>query len=164
MPKSNKSTGPFEIKFGEDDARTYMVFVQTADAVLKYSEAMLNKAGLSTIKYMVLQLLQSHGGTLTPSEIARMTLREKHNITTLIRRMKKDRLIKIGSNKADRRSIQITITDKGRQALVDTAPTGRGIVKQVMSSIPSSTLGVLEESLKTMRQNGVDGLVKGSKR
>ncbi len=163
MAKEKKFTGLFEVNLQETDARVFLLFVQTAEAVLKYSEAVLNRAGLSLVKLMVLQLLQTHGGTLTPTEIARFTLREKHNITTLIRRMKKDRLIKIQSNKKDRRSIQITITENGKQAITDSLPAARNIVKQIMSSIPNSSVTALEEPLKILRKNAYDGLVKDSK-
>jgi DNA-binding MarR family transcriptional regulator len=160
MANSNKDEGLYQVNLPEIDARTFLLFVQTADAVLKYSEAVLTKAGLSLIKHMVLQLLQSHGGTLTQSEIARLTLREKHNITTLVRRLKRDRLIEVKKNITDKRSFNVIITQKGKQALLDTAPASRVIVKQVMSSIPDSSAAALERSLKRLRENAHDGLLQ----
>ena len=52
--------------------------MQTVDAVLKYADARFYKAGLSKIKFMVLHILASNGGTMTSSEIAHRTLRERH--------------------------------------------------------------------------------------
>ena len=163
MEKKSNARGLFEVNLPESEARTFLLFVQTADAVLKYSEAELNKAGLSLIKHMVLQLLEAHGGTLTPSQIAHLVLREKHNITTLIRRMERDRLIKIRADAKDRRSVHVTITKKGKQAIIDTAPVSRNIVKTVMASFPDSSTAFLEKSLKTLRQNAYDSLVEGQK-
>ena len=38
--------------------RTFILFVQTADAVRKYADSLLyHKAGLSVIKFMILQIL-----------------------------------------------------------------------------------------------------------
>lgn len=63
--------------------RTFILFVQTADMVLKYANAhFYRKNSLSTIKFVVLQILSVNGGTMTPSEIAEWTSRERHNITT----------------------------------------------------------------------------------
>ena len=36
-----------EVNLPENDARVYLLFVQTADAVLKYSESVFTRAGLS---------------------------------------------------------------------------------------------------------------------
>ena len=148
----------FGANINEIDAGTFGLFIQTADAVLKYSEAVLNKAGLSLIKLRVLQLLQLHGGTLRPSEIATLTLRERHNITTLMRRLEKSRLIKSKPSRKDKRSINVTITEKGRQAIEDASPAARKIVKQIMSSFPDSQAAVLEELLKILKQNALGGL------
>ena len=164
MVSKKKDTGLFEVNLKEPSATIFLLFIQTADAVQKYSEAILTKAGLSIIKMMVLQLLDAHGGSLTPSEIARLVLREKHNITTLIRRMQKDRLIKIKADTKDRRSINVIITKKGQQALINITPVARTIVKTLMSSIPDSAAAGMEEPLKTLRQNAYQGLVKGAKR
>jgi DNA-binding MarR family transcriptional regulator len=158
MAKNDKEIEPFEVNLKENDARVFLLFIQTAEATLKYSEAALNRAGLSLVKLMVLRLLEAHGGTLTPSVIARLTLREKHDITTLIRRMQKGELIKVSASTKDRRSIHITITDKGRQAITDTTPTALNVMKQAMSSIPDSSSNVLEETLRTLRQNVCSGL------
>lgn len=152
-----------EVNLPDIDSRTFLIFVQTADAVLKYSEAVFTRAGLSLIKHMVLELLISHGGTLTPSEIALLTLREKHNITTLMRRLKRDKLIVVRPNTKDRRSFNVTITDKGRQAIVGTAPAARKIVKQVMAAIPDSSAVVLERLLKRLKNNALEGLSQPDK-
>ena len=68
--------------------RTFMLFAQTADAVKKYADAVLYKVGLPSTKLAVLRVLASNGGTMTPSAIARWTLREPNNITTFADRMK----------------------------------------------------------------------------
>ena len=158
MTTRTRDTKLYEAKHGEIDSRTFILFIQTADAVLKYADKALNKAGLSLIKQMVLQLLQAHGGTLTPSEIASLTLRERHDITTLLQRLDKSKLIELRINPTDRRSKYVTITDKGKQALKFSAPTSRSIVKQVMSSIPDSKTEVLKELLTTLRLNAYNGL------
>jgi len=69
--------------------RTFILFVQTADVVLKYANNhFYRKEGLSVIKVIVLRVLAASGGTMTPSEIAEWTFRERHDITTLVERLK----------------------------------------------------------------------------
>jgi DNA-binding MarR family transcriptional regulator len=122
MAKGVNDTGLYEVDLKEIDARVFLKFVQAGEAVLKYADAVLVRADLSLVKLMALQLLEVHGGTLTPSAIARLTLREKHNITTLIRRLRRDGLITMDPSETDKRSIRVTITDKGRKAVAAATP------------------------------------------
>ena len=149
------------ITIHHDDAflRTLILFVQTADAVLKYSDAhFYKKARLSSIKYTTLRILAFNGGTMTPSEIALWTLREKHNITTLIDRLERDELIRTESNPKDRRSIYVILTDKGQKLLEQVMPVARDIVNQVMSSTSENDVAKLEKLLEVLRQNAHAGL------
>ena len=144
--------------------RTFIPFVQTCDAVSKYGSTRLYRENsLSTIKYMVLHILDANGGTMTPSEIAQWTFRECHDITTLLKRLERDELIKTGHNEKDRRFVDVTLTDKGRTALSEATPTARGIINQVMKSISESDAVVLERLVNTMRQNVHDGLERALK-
>ncbi len=144
--------------------RTFILFAQTCDTVSKYGNTRLYRENsLSTIKYMVLQILASNGGTMTPSEIAEWTFRERHNITTLLNRLERDELIKTDRNEKDRRFVNVTITDKGRTALSQATRTARDIINQVMQSISESDAAVLEQLVKTLRQNARDGLERAMK-
>jgi DNA-binding MarR family transcriptional regulator len=161
--KKQYAGGPYDLFLKNPSQRTFILFVQTADAVLKYGDAVLFEAGLSLVKHMLLQLLEAHGGSLTPTEISRMTLREKHDITTLIRRLERDGLIETSRDQTDRRSINVMITEKGRQAIKDTGPVARRVVRDIMSSIPNSTAVELEKTLKILRSNACDSLDKRKK-
>ena len=143
---------------------TFILFVQTADAVLKYADAYFyRKARLSIIKFVALQGLSTSGGTMTLTEIARWTLREPHNITTLVNRLRQDGLVKTEHNKADKRFVNVTLTDKGWEVLSQAKPAAREIVNQVMSSISQDDAGLLEKQLGVMRQNTHQGLATRSK-
>ena len=158
--KQSPESGLFVVNLEDINSRTFILFVQTAELVLKYSDAALYRAGLSLIKLMVLQVLVSHGGSLTPSRIADLTVREKHNITTLIRRLQRDGFIRVSRNTKDRRSFNVVITDKGRKAIKTAVPTAKKIVKEVMSTLPSTSTLAFEALLKEVRQNAWEALVK----
>ena len=133
--------------------------MQTADAVLKYADAhFYRKARLSIIKYVVLQILATNGGAMTPSQIAEWTFRERHNITTLINRMKRDGLVRVDRNIKDKRFVSVSLTAKGRKVLKQAMPVAREIVNRVMLSISEGNTIPLERSLRVLRQNAHDGL------
>ncbi len=78
-----------DVDHGDAVLRTFILFVQTARAVLKYTDADLyRKARLSIIKLIALRALASNNGVMIPSEIAEWTQTERHNITALIGRMR----------------------------------------------------------------------------
>ena len=145
--------------------RSFILFVQTAYAILKYADAHLyRKARLSISKLIVMRAIASNNGVITPSEIAKWTQTERHNITTLIERMKRDGLIRTERNPRDRRFVNVSLTDKGRKVLIQAMLVAREIVDQVMSSIGEDDALLLEKSLRVLRQNAHQGLEYVAKR
>ena len=116
--------------------RTSILFLQTAQAVLKAADAYLyRKARLSIIKLVTLQVLVSNNGVMTPSALAEWTQTERHNITALVNRMKRDGLLTSERSTKDKRVVNVIITDKGREVLKQTMPVAREFVDEIMSSI-----------------------------
>ena len=145
------------VDYEDDVVRAFILFVQTADIVRKYGDAKLYKEGLSVIKLMVLKILDFNGGTMIPSDIAKWTLRERHDITTLVERLKRDGLVSTERSSKDKRYINVSLTDKGRKAISIGSPVAQDIVNQVMKSVSKDAAISLEESLKVMRQDTHDG-------
>jgi len=144
--------------------RTFILFVQTAYAVLKYGDAYFyRKARLSVTKFIVLQALGING-TMTLSEIAEWTHRERHNITTLVERLKRAGLVTARRGSRDKRFVNVMLTDKGREVVSQATPVARDIVDQVMLSISEGDAGLLEKLLRVLRQNAHDGLEHLAKR
>ncbi|MFC1901482.1 MarR family winged helix-turn-helix transcriptional regulator [Chloroflexota bacterium] len=152
---SNKSKYKLIDVHTEDDIlNVFVLFVQTAQIILKYGNAFLyRKARLSVVKLIVLQVLSTMGGAMTMTEIARLTLSEPHNITTLIKRLKRDGLIITEQNKADKRLVNVTLTNKGQRVLKHCMPAAREVISQVMSSISKRNAVLLEKQCAIMRHN-----------
>ncbi|HUU65582.1 MAG TPA: MarR family transcriptional regulator [Dehalococcoidales bacterium] len=134
-----------EVNHGDDILRTFILLVQTARAVLKYADVHLHrKACFSIVKLIVLRALASNGGVMRPYEIADWTQPERHNITALINRMKQEGLIEAERDSSDKRYVNVTLMDKGREALSLVTPAAREVVDQVMSSISEDNAVLLE--------------------
>jgi DNA-binding MarR family transcriptional regulator len=145
--------------------RSFILFVQTAYAILKYADAHLyRKARLSISKLIVLRVLASNKKVMTPSEIVKWTHTERHNITTLIRRMKRDGLIVAERNPRDRRFVSVSLMDKRREVLMRAMLVAREIVDQLMFSVSVDDALLLEKSLRALRQNAHHGLKHIAKR
>jgi len=142
-----------------------MLFVQTAQAVLKYADAYLyKKTRLSVSKLVILKALDSSGKAMRPSELANWTGTERHNITALISRMKKEGLVVTGRDSSSKRFVNINLTDKGREVLRHAMPVAKEIVDQVMLSISEGKAELLKEGLTILRQNAHHGLESSANR
>ena len=139
--------------------RTFILFVQSAQAVVKYADSHLyRKVRLSVVKLIVLRVLAFKGGGMTPSEIAEWTQTERHNITALVNRMRQDGLVVAERSSSDKRFVNVSLTDKGREVLMQAMPVAREVVGQVMSSISERDALLFEKSLRVLRQNAHHGL------
>ena len=101
---------------------------------------------------------------MTLSEIAEWTHRERHNITTLVERLKRDGLITAQRDTRDKRFVNVMLTDKGREVVSKATPVAKDIVDQVMLLISEGDAVLLEKSLRILRQNAHDGLEYLAKR
>ena len=158
---------PRIIEIWSDDTilRTFILFFQTARAVLKYADTYLyRKMRFSVVKLIVLQALANHNGVMKPSEIAKWTQTERHNITALIDRLRREGLIKVERNIRDKRTVNIIMTQKGRKILSQAIPVAKEVVDQVMLSIVESDAALLEKLVKVLRQNADFGLERLAKR
>jgi DNA-binding MarR family transcriptional regulator len=151
-----------EIQHEDPFINSFVLFFQAADAIMKYTDIRLYKhARISKVKYMVLQILEGHGGTAYPSEIARLSLREAHGITTLIRRLQREGLVVVKRSDKDRRFVAVTITDKGRALLETATPIIKQIIDLTMSSLGEEDVTHLGKLLAVMKENActaIDGL------
>ncbi len=143
-----------DVDHEDDILRTFILFTQTARLVLKSANAHLyRKARLSTVKLIVLRVLASNGGIMKPSKIAEWTQTERHNITALINRMKREGLITTKRNKSNERTVQVSLTDKGQEVLSQAMPVAKEVVDKVLWSITKDDAVVLEKSLRILKQN-----------
>jgi len=144
---------------------TFMLFVQTAQVVLKYTDAYLyRKMRLSVSKLIVLKALASNSEGMMPSQIAEWTSTERHNITALVHRMKQEGLVTAERNSRDRRLVNIKLTDKGREVLGQAMPVAQEVVDQVMLSITEGDAALLKEKLTILRKNAHHGLEDSTNR
>ena len=150
---------PIDVTLDNITLMTFIVLVQTAHSVLKYADAhFYRKTGLSAIKFMVLDALAVNGGSMSPSEIAEWTYTERHNITALVDRLKRDGFVEANRNSKDRRAVTVTLTDEGQHALSEATPVSWEIVKQVMTSFSEDDAVQLQSQLRVLRQNAHNGL------
>lgn len=90
---------------------------------------------------------------MTHSQLAIWTNTKRHNITTLVERMKKEGLVTTERSQKDKRFVQVRVTDEGRKVLEQAAPLAQKIVEQLMLGIDRNEALKMERLLKIMRAN-----------
>ena len=122
------------LKTGDMRSSTFTQIWITIRDLQKYLDSVLNKrAEISTIQMAVLHAITENGGVMKPSDIAQWISTQRHNITTLIRRMEKSELITIERNKNDQRQVTVSITEKGKLIFNNTIPIAKEAIDDVMS-------------------------------
>ncbi len=102
-------------------------FATLLDTVLRVSQIVrvrfnewLAEFDLNDGRYTVLQTLASAGNHgLSQAELAERLAQSESNVSTLIERMQRDRLVDRSRSEADRRKRVLLISDRGRLALDD---------------------------------------------
>ena len=120
----------------------------------KHLDSVLYKnAKISTVQVFVLHSLVVNNGVMNPSSIARWLGTERHNITTLMRRMEKSKLVTIERDNKNRRQVNIKITNKGRSIFEEISPFVREFVNNMMSSITDEGLIQMQSNIESMSEN-----------
>ena len=118
--------------------------------------ALYKRAGISSIQLAVLHGLIENDGVMRPSQIAKWISTERHNVSTLMRRMEQTGLIIIKRNKK-RKLVTVHITEKGRAVLISSVPKAREIINDIMGTFSDDEL-IQMRSMCTMMSANVDRL------
>ena len=118
--------------------------------------ALYKRAGISSIQLAVLHGLIENDGVMRPSQIAKWISTERHNVSTLMRRMEQSELIIIKRNKK-RKLVTVHITEKGRLIFISAVPEAREIINDVMCTFSDDEL-IHMQSMCTMMSANVDRL------
>ena len=133
-----------DVNKGNSISEIYNLFMQAAVAVQKYADSKFyRESGISAVKFNVLQMLATSEDPVTPTKIARRIIRERHDVTTLVRRMQRDGLVDVVPSTTDKRSVNILLTNKGREKLTQAEPVEYETTKQIMAKMSKYQHGKL---------------------
>ena len=147
-------TKMIEVTNKDPVVRTFMLFMQIAQAAYKYSDRHFYYSDrMTTATFVALEALVRSGGTMTHSELAERTNTVKHNITTLVDRMKRDGLVTSEYSSEDRRIANVQITKKGQRAFDRAIHASREIMETTMCGVGDGEAAKLENLLKIMKRD-----------
>jgi DNA-binding MarR family transcriptional regulator len=128
----------------------------TASCIKKQAGQFFGQYGLTDVQFNVLSLIAHQSGKtkgLTQAQLSDMMLVNRANITTLIDRMEKAKLVKRTANPDDRRYNIIKLTDRGEKLLKKVEPLYTKQVETVMAPLTTADQKKIVTMLEKVRGN-----------
>jgi DNA-binding MarR family transcriptional regulator len=120
-------------QIAEPVVAAYMLLLNTSDLVARHADIHLSRLGVTLTRYCVLVTLEHCPRAPTLTELSQKLSRTKNSLTTVIDHMERDGLVRRVPDMADRRTIRIEITEKGRDLFESVRGPSRELVSQIMS-------------------------------
>jgi DNA-binding MarR family transcriptional regulator len=122
-------------------------------------EAHLSQLGLTRLMWCVLLAIEEERLT-QPSEIAEFIGINRTAASRTLRQMHERKLINRLPGRGDGRSIMVTATEKGRQALDESIPKAQVVAQEIRSKLSREELAVFEELVDKMLAGEIRDLAK----
>jgi len=148
-------------KTGTDrDYDLWVLLAQARDVILEARENELRQYDVTAWQAAVLFIIDVAGGTASPADIARWSLRKPNSVSGILDRMKKAGLIKVARDTRRKNMKVISLTEKGYKVLKDSMK--RESIHQIMSCLTADQYQQLKALLEKLRSRGFE--VLGSQR
>lgn len=129
---------------------TLIVFTRAEQKIHKMEYETMKAVGLTSSQFAVLEVLYSKGD-LKICEIIEKILTTSGNITVVIKNLEKDGLVSKHEDPSDKRSMLISITDKGKKIMDDIFPSHVDNINNIFSILTTEEKLELKKILKKFR-------------
>lgn len=134
-------------------ANTLFSIISTADVVHEFERVELKHSESSRTRFRILNVLITHGGSLTLTEISKRVFRSKYSTTRVIDKLIKEGLVRKGTVDGDRRTKDIVITKKGVELIERTFPRRQEISDKVTSCLTKRQMITLMDLQKKIKKH-----------
>ena len=128
----------------------------TAARIKKRGDALFRALGLTDVQFNLMMLLKHHAnddGGLTQVELSRMMLVNRANITSVVDRMERARLVRRDSVPGDRRYNVVKLTPRGDGLVEKAEKAYREKIDDLMGVVGDSALRALIKTLNGVRNH-----------
>jgi DNA-binding MarR family transcriptional regulator len=130
--------------------RLWLLLPRVGDALSLCQDLVFSKYGITTEQWRVLSCIKSRG-PLRPSDIASMLERSPNSISMLVDRMVKAGLVRRTRDRKDRRTVWVSMTDKGKEAVEPAIPAGWEFIHKLLSPLSYDEQRALAGMLETIK-------------
>ena len=140
-------------KFESENAmlRVWLLLHRVNDALNLCQDSIFGEYGITTEQFRLLGAVRSRGASLRPSDLASILERSPNSVSMLVDRMVKAGLVKRARDRIDRRVVNVTLTDKGKNAVEQATPAGWEFTQRILSPLSDKDMRVLADLLETIK-------------
>jgi DNA-binding MarR family transcriptional regulator len=130
--------------------RLWLLLRRVGDWLALCEDSVYGKYRLTAEQFGVLTSIKSRG-PLRPSDLASILERSPNSVSMLVDRMVKAGLVKRARDRKDRRTVFVSMTDKGEKAVEPAIPAGREFIRKVLSPLSDKDRHALASMLETVK-------------
>ncbi|MBO9570967.1 MAG: MarR family transcriptional regulator [Chitinophagaceae bacterium] len=131
-----------QARFNNEYHKMNVNLIFTYNWVMEQSRKFYEKADLTPQQYNILRILRGASAPLSTLQIRQRMLDKMSDTSRIVDRLVKKELVEKVISKTDRRLVDVTISDKGRQLLNQ--------LDQQVHELDSQLTGISEEEARTM--------------
>ena len=143
---------------------TLLSILMSFEVLARYLEVELRHHEATLIKFNIMSTLFKNGGEMTPSEIAESVFREKNSITSAIKILEREGVVRREPSTDDRRSVKVIITDKGWEVANRLSPIAQELSREALSCFDKEQLETLVGSMRMIRISLLPKIARSSGR
>ena len=130
--------------------RLWMLLRGVGNGLNLCMDKIFEKYGITNEQATVLAAIKSRGA-LRPSDLASIAERSPNSMSMLVDRMVKAGLVRRIRDRKDRREVLVSLTDKGREAIVPVVPEGWQLLQRIVSPLSYDRQCGLADMLETLK-------------
>jgi DNA-binding MarR family transcriptional regulator len=148
--------------FSSPQEEALLNLMRSADCMHRAMQQRLKPSGLTLTQYNVLRILRGAQPGLTCSAIGRMMITPEPDITRLLGRLKKQKLLRQRRDLHDRRVVWTQITSLGLELLATMDDVVEQAPRELLQELTRDELQILTRLLKKARCCGPGGTLAGN--
>jgi DNA-binding MarR family transcriptional regulator len=139
--------------------------LRTSETIWNASRLFFARWELSASQFNVLNLLRLHGGGLSQTELSRELITHRSNVTGLVDRLEKRKLLVRKPVTGDRRSYSVQLTGAGTELVATILPEYHARAAELLAAVPVSRLAAFELNLERVRKAAgrISGLLESER-
>ena len=134
--------------------------LRTTEALWNASRVFFDQWELSPSQFNVLNVLRGKPEGVAQIELSRMLIMHRSNVTGLVDRLERRKLVMRKDNPSDRRVYHVSLTAAGRKLLEEILPVYYGMAEKIWGDCPAFQAREMAEALCRIRGN-VEQLSRG---
>ena len=137
---------------------TVIMFAQAGNLWTKAVEKSIKSANITVSQFVALQALFFNKKPMSPTHISRLLPIEVHSVTPMIDKLYKSELVTRRRSKTSRRSVDINITEKGKELLYELGPSINELFQSVFGKLSIKDRAELERIIRQVSDSTADYL------